>query len=58
MRKVTDLQRFPRGTIFVQINRRLACDAAKRASERRLAVCANDLARAGDEVGGIGVSVS
>src|SRR4051794_24390237 len=58
IRKVPDLQRFPCGTIFVQINRRLACDAAKRASERRLAVCAPDLARAGGEVGGIGVSVS
>src|SRR4051794_18152417 len=56
--KPTNLQVLLCGTIFVQINRRLACDAAGRASERRLAVRAPDLAPLGDEVGGIGVSAS
>src|SRR5438105_822288 len=39
-----DLQGLPGGTIFVQIHRRLACDAAPRGSARRPAVCGPDLA--------------
>jgi hypothetical protein len=53
-----DLQGFLCGRIFVQIERRFAVGAAARAFAGGLAGSGGVLAPLGDEVGGIGVSVS